>query len=202
MAYLFTESHLKTFLPNALQAAAWTVALTAAMERFEINSSARIAAFLAQIAHESGELRRVVENLNYSASGLTRVWPRRFPTIEKATQYARQPEKLANYVYAKRLGNGDEASGDGWRFRGRGLLQITGRGNYRSSGRALDLALEAEPELLEAPATAALAAAQFWSVRGLNELADDRNDDNDDEDFVRISVIINGGRVGLPDRRK
>ena len=77
MAYLFTESHLKTFLPNALQAAAWTVALTAAMERFEINSSARIAAFLAQIAHESGELRRVVENLNYSARGLTRVWPRR-----------------------------------------------------------------------------------------------------------------------------
>lgn len=202
MAYVFTESHLKTFLPNALEAAAWTAALGTAMERFEINSSARAAAFLAQIAHESGELRHVVENLNYSAKTLMRVWPKRFPTPEKAAEYARQPEKLANYVYAKRLGNGDSATGDGWRFRGRGLLQITGRGNYRSCGRALDLPLEAEPEQLESPPVAALAAAQFWSARGLNELADDRNDDDDDEDFVRISIIINGGRVGLPERRR
>jgi putative chitinase len=171
------------------------------MDRFEINSSARIAAFLAQVAHESGELRRLVENLNYSAKGLMRVWPKRFPTLEKATAYERQPEKLANYVYAKRLGNGDEASGDGWRFRGRGLLQITGRGNYRTAAKALELRLEDQPDLLETPPVAALAAAQFWQSRGLNELADDRNDDDDDEDFVRISVIINGGRVGLPDRK-
>lgn len=202
MADVFTESHLTAFLPNALQAAAWTAALSAAMDRFEINSAPRIAAFLAQVAHESAELRRVVENLNYSAKGLMRVWPKRFPTLEKALEYERQPEKLANYVYAKRLGNGDGASGDGWRFRGRGLLQITGRGNYRSCGRALELPLENEPERLETPDVAALAAAQFWHARGLNELADDRNDDNDDEDFVRISVIINGGRVGLAERRK
>ena len=96
--------------------------------------------------------------------------------MEAATPYAHQPEKLANYVYARRLGNGDIASGDGWRFRGRGLLQTTGRGNYRSTGRALGLDLEAEPELLQQPGPAALAAAHFWSSRGLNELADDRND--------------------------
>jgi putative chitinase len=131
-----------------------------------------------------------------------KVWPKRFPTLEKAQEYARQPEKLANYVYAKRLGNGDVDSGDGWRYRGRGLIQLTGRANYQSAGRALSRPFEAQPELLEDPAEAAMSAAHFWQSRGLNELADDRNDDNDDADFVRISVIINGGRVGLPERRE
>ena len=129
------------------------------------------------------------------------VWKKRFPTLDKAQPYEHQPEKLANYVYAKRLGNGDVPTGDGWRFRGRGLLQVTGRGNYHSIGGALHLPLDTEPERLAQPDGAALSAAHFWKSRGLNELADDRNDDDDDEDFVTISVIINGGRAGLDSRR-
>ena len=201
MTDIITEGQLRAFLPSVPAVAAWTTALNAAMTRFEINSGARAAAFLAQVAHESLEFRRLSENLSYTAKRLMEVWPIRFPTLERAQPYERQPERLANFVYAKRLGNGDEGSADGWRFRGRGLLQITGRGNYRASGKALGLALEESPQLLETPEVAALAAAQFWQSRGLNELADDRNDDDDDEDFVTITVTINGGRVGLPARR-
>jgi putative chitinase len=199
---IITEARLTAFLPNLPNVAVWTRALDEVMERFEITTPERTAAFLAQIAHESGDFRRLVESLNYTASRLMKVWPKRFPTLEKAAEYARQPEKLANYVYAKRLGNGDVASGDGWMYRGRGLIQLTGRANYQSAGRALSRPFEAQPELLEEPESAALTAAHFWQSRGLNELADDRNDDSDDADFVRISVIINGGRVGLPERRE
>jgi putative chitinase len=201
MADILSEAQLRAFLPTAPRLAEWTAALNAAMARFEIDSPARAAAFLAQVAHESGELQRVAENLSYTAKRLMVVWPRRFPTLDAALPYERQPEKLANYVYAKRLGNGDVPSGDGWRFRGRGLLQITGRGNYSAAGNALGLPLESQPELLETPGPAALAAAQFWQSRGLNVLADDRNDDDDDEDFVTITLTINGGRVGLDARR-
>jgi putative chitinase len=197
-----TKEQLTRIMPNCPNAELWTKPLNDAMERFEIDNSQRQAAFLAQVAHESNELRHLVENLNYAAERLLLVWPKRFSTLEKAKQYERNPEKLANYVYANRLGNGDEASGDGWRYRGRGLIQITGRGNYRTTGQGLALPLEQEPERLEEPDIAALSAAHFWKSRGLNELADDRNDDNDDEDFVRISVAINGGTVGLEKRKQ
>src|SRR5207237_1183036 len=108
-----------------------------------------------QCAHESQELNRLVENLYYSATALARTWPRRFPAVTEAEAYARQPERIANRVYADRLGNGDEDSGDGWRYRGRGIIQITGRGNYREVGAALVLPLEARPALLEEPQDAA-----------------------------------------------
>jgi putative chitinase len=199
---LLTERRLAAFLPKLTDVGIWTAALDQAMDRFDIDSRERTVAFLAQIACESGECRRLTERLNYSAKRLMAVWPKRFTTLEKATQYENQEEKLANYVYAKRLGNGDEASGDGWRFRGRGLLQITGRANYRATGLALGLPLEPNPELLEQPDAAALSAAEFWQSHRLNELADNRNDDDDDEDFVTISIIINGGRVGLEERRR
>ena len=151
-------------------------------------------------AHESGQLTRLAENLNYSAKRLMQVWPNRFPALEKAQQYERNPEKLANYVYAKRLGNGDETSGDGWRYRGRGLIQLTGRGNYRAAAQGIGQPLEGQPELLEQPGPAALSAAWFWKSHGLNELADDRNDDNDTEDFRTVTKRINGGTVGLKER--
>ena len=201
MADVITEVQLTAFLPALQNAPTWTAALNAAMDRFEINTPARIAAFLAQTAHESGEFRRLVENLNYSAAGLCKTWPNRFANLDFAKPYDRNPELIANYVYAKRLGNGDTASGDGWRFRGRGLIQLTGRGNYRSCGLAVTLPLETEPQRLETPEAAALAAAQFWQSRGLNHLADDQSDDNDDEDFVAITKIINGGTAGLSARR-
>jgi putative chitinase len=201
MPDVLTGAQLTAFLPGLQNVPQWTSALNAAMNRFEITTPARAAAFLAQTAHESGEFRRLVENLSYSAAGLCKTWPNRFSTIDIARPYERQPELLANYVYAKRLGNGDVASGDGWRFRGRGLIQLTGRGNYHSCGTAIVLPLEAEPERLETPDAAALAAAQFWQSRGLNHLADDQNDDNDDADFVAITKIINGGTAGLTARR-
>ncbi len=196
-----TADQFRQIVPKCKTPNLWTPALSLAMGRFEINTPSRTAAFLAQIAHESAELNRLVENLNYSALGLTKTWPKRFPTLQKAQEYERNPERLANYVYANRLGNGDPASGDGWHFRGRGLIQVTGRGNYRSVGQGIDLQLEAMPELLEEPEAAALSAGYFWKSRGLNELADDRNDDNDDEDFVAITVLVNGGRAGLAERR-
>lgn len=197
-----TEKQLLEIMPKCRNAGMWIEPLNMAMGRFDINTSDRIAAFIAQIAHESSELQRIEENLNYSGKRLMAVWPKRFPTLEKASLYERDPEKLANYVYANRLGNGDTSSGDGWSFRGRGLIQLTGRGNYRSAGLALGLPLETEPQRLEQPEGASLSAAWFWQSRGLNELADDRNDDDDDADFTKISILINGGRAGIKERKR
>src|SRR5438046_1146961 len=114
-----TPAVLAEIMPRVPDAAGWSLALSAAMSEFAIDTPLRAAAFLAQVAHESSELRALVENLNYSAAGLRSTWPRRFPSDTVARDYARQPERIANYVYAGRLGNGDERSGDGWRFRGR-----------------------------------------------------------------------------------
>ena len=189
-----TEQQLKEIMPGCTDPATWVPALNEAMDRFDISSSERMAAFLAQIAHESGQLTRLSENLTYSAQRLMQVWPKRFPSMEKARQYERNPEKLANNVYAKRLGNGDEASGDGWRYRGRGLIQLTGRDNYRAAAQGIDLPLEDDPDLLLQPGPAALSAAWFWKSHGLNELADAS------ADFSTITKRINGGTVGLNER--
>ena len=195
-----TSSQLSAIMPACPDTESWTPVLNTAMEKFEITTFERMAAFLAQLAQESGQMKRLTENLNYSAQRLMQVWPARFPTLVKARLYERNPEKLANYVYAKRLGNGDEISGDGWRFRGRGLVQLTGRGNYRATGQAIGQPLEEQPELLEQPGPAALSAAWFWKSHGLNELADNQNDDNDTEDFRTITKRISGGTVGLKER--
>lgn len=195
-----TEQKLSAIMPACSNVTAWVTALNNAMSRFDITGGQRMAAFLAQVAHESGQLARLSENLNYSAKRLMQVWPSRFPTLEKAQKYEKNPEKLANYVYAGRLGNGDEASGDGWRFRGRGLIQLTGRGNYRAAGQGIGLPLEEQSDLLGQPEAAALSAAWFWKSHGLNELADDRSNDNDNEDFKTITKRINGGTVGLQER--
>ena len=135
MAEIITENQLRTFLPTLKNSTTWTTALNTAMVRFDISSPERAAGFLAQVAHESAEFQRLVERLSYSATRLMAVWPRRFPTLELARRYERQPERLASYVYANRIGNGDAASGDGWRFRGRGILQITGRGTTEPAVR-------------------------------------------------------------------
>jgi len=195
-----TSEQLAAIMPACPDPNGWTAVLNAAMTQFDITTTPRMAAFLAQLANESGQLKRLVENLNYSAQRLMAVWPTRFPTLDKAKLYERNPEKLANYVYAKRLGNGDETSGDGWRYRGRGVIQLTGRGNYLAAAQAIGQPLVEQPELLEQPGPAALSAAWFWKSHGLNELADDQNDDNDLEDFKTITKRINGGTVGLQDR--
>jgi putative chitinase len=175
-----------------LRAAQWVQPLQAACDRFEINTPLRLAAFLAQIGHESAGLSALVENLNYGAPGLRTTFPSHFTDAE-ASQYARQPERIANRAYANRNGNGDEASGDGWKFRGRACLQITGRRNYQLASIGIDLDLIAHPELLEQPADAALASAWWWSNHYLNGYADVGQ-------FERITRVINGGTNGLSDR--
>jgi putative chitinase len=168
---------------------------------YGISSKARVAAFLAQIAAESQELNRLDENLNYSAERLRAVWPKRFPTDAIAQKYAHNPHALADYVYANRMGNGPEGSGDGWRYRGRGLKMLTGKENYTRCGHALDLDLVRTPDMLLTRPTAALSAAWYWHSHGLSELADDLPNDNDDSDFVTITKRINGSTIGLDQRR-
>jgi putative chitinase len=173
-------------------------ALKPAFDKYEINSPARVAAFIAQTGHESAGFTAKRENLNYSAKGLLATWPRRFnPT--KAQAFHRQPEKIANEVYGKRLGN--DKPGDGWRYRGGGFIQLTGRENYRRVGHAIGVPLEDKPELIERLDVSALAAGYFWASNGLNALADDLLDDDDDADFVLITRKINGGTTGLAERR-
>lgn len=166
--------------------------LSVAMERFGISTPACQAAFIAQIAEESQGLTRIQENLNYSVQALRVVWPDHFsPAI--ASTYARQPAKIANRAYANRMGNGDEASGDGWTFRGRGLIQITGRSMYLRCGAELGLPLVEQPDLLLVPANAAMSATWFWHENNLNAFADSG-------DFTEITKRINGGLSGLADR--
>ncbi|WP_443693149.1 glycoside hydrolase family 19 protein [Pseudomonas protegens] len=186
-----TEQQLLQILPNARPVAGVFVpALNRAMARFKIDSRVRQAAFLSQVGHESGQLRRLVENLNYSAERLQAVWPNRF-NAALAAQVARKPEQIANIVYGDRMGNA--LPGDGWKYRGRGLIQLTGANNYRAASAALGLDLVNHPELVEQPETAALVAGWFWQSNGLNELADSGQ-------FAKITRTINGGLTGQAER--
>ena len=157
-------------------------------------SVAALPMFLAQTAHESMLFERMVENLNYtSAKQIRRTWPKRFANNSAAVAFVSKPERLANFVYANRLGNGDAASGDGWKYRGRGLIQLTGRAHYAAAEEAIGLPLLDSPELLEEPAHAADAAGWFWKSHGLNRFASNIND---------CTRAINGGLNGLPDRMR
>jgi len=187
-----TEQQLLQILPNAgRQAGVFVPVLNTAMGKYAIVTRLRVAAFIAQVGHESGQLMRLVENLNYSAEGLMKTWPSRFDLV-RATAAARKPEQIANIVYAGRMGNTEP--GDGWKYRGRGLFQVTGRANYAACGEALGLGLLKCPELLEEPQHAAMSAAWFWHRAGLNTLADAG-------DFLLITKRINGGTNGLADRK-
>jgi putative chitinase len=197
-----SKEQIKAVMPRC-NADQWTDPLNVAMDRFEINTPARVAAFIAQLAHESAETTRLSEGLSYSkAERLCAAWPKRFPGTATAAPYVNNPQRLANFVYANRGGNGDEASGDGWRFRGRGLFQLTFRDNYRLAGDALNLLLVDNPDRVAKPEVAALTAANYWQRLGLNALADHQPGDDDMKDFEKISIRINGGRVGLAERKK
>lgn len=172
----------------------WVNALNETCERFAIDSPFRIAGFLSNTAHESGGFKYVKENLNYSVASLMRVWPQRFPTVEIAQRYAMQPEKIANRAYADRMGNGDEASGDGAKFLGRGLIQLTGKNNYVAYSLACDNESLQHPEIVEQPKYAAESAGWFWDVNRLNSLADA-------QDVGGMCRRINGGYNGLDDRQ-
>ncbi|MCF2859231.1 glycoside hydrolase family 19 protein [Pseudoalteromonas sp. SMS1] len=172
----------------------YLTALNEVLPQFEINTPLRVAHFLAQIAHESGYFRCSSENLNYSQKALRAVFGKYFPDDASAEAYARQPEKIANRVYADRMGNGDEASGDGWKYRGRGLIQLTGKDNYVRCGKALGLDLISDPEVVSADAKVAIqSACHYWQSCDLNGWADK-------DELVTITKRINGGTHGLDDR--
>lgn len=166
----------------------------------------RLRAFLAQIGHESGDLRYTEENLNYSADALRRVFPKYFPDDATASRYARRPEMIANRVYAARLGNGDEESGDGWRYRGRGLIQLTGKENYIKVGAGMHglpsgVSPVGTPDIIAQPRWAVESAAWWWEAHGLNALADRLSDRaREHKVFREITKRINGGYNGLSER--
>ena len=195
---MITEENLKkecpTAKPEVLKALVSSLDIFA--EKYSINTPLRLAHFLAQTAHESGGFRAIVENLNYSADSLNKVFPKYFANAGRdANEYARQPEKIANVVYASRMGNGDTASGDGFRYRGRGLIQLTGKNNYTAMAKDMGITVEECAAYLETPEGACESAAWFWNKNGLNSLADK-------DDVVAVTKKINGGTIGLDDRKK
>ena len=160
---------------------------------FEVNTLQRLSMFLAQVGHESGGLTKLHENLNYKADRLAQIFPKYFRDVD-TSEFAHNPEKIANRVYANRMGNGSEDSGDGYRFRGRGAVQLTGKSNYLACGKDLQVDLEANPDWLETPEGAILSAAWFWDQHDLNDLSDDG-------DVLTVTKKINGGTIGLEERK-
>jgi putative chitinase len=186
-------SKLKGHVPDAVIAQ-----IPEVMEKFQINTPLRLCHFLAQCGHESGNFKAVNENLNYGAVSLLKVFPKYFPTGEKAETYARKPEKIANLVYGGRMGNGPEASGEGYKFRGRGYIQLTGKDNYSAFDKVVPENILETPDLV-ATKYPLLSAAWFWNSRKLNELADKGATD---VEVTAITKKVNGGTIGLADRIK
>ena len=164
-------------------------------DRWGIKTARQKAGFIGQCGHESGNFRVLEENLNYAAERLVKIWPRRFPTIEAAQPYHRNPRKIANKVYASRMGNRDEASGDGWRFRGSGWVQLTGHDNFYHFGKAMGEDFVLNPDMVRTPFYAAQSAGWFWSTHKCNDLAEAG-------DWTALTKKINGGTIGLEDRVK
>jgi putative chitinase len=192
---ILTKEQLSKLIPTNSYIGEWYDALSILLPDYDINTPKRIAAFIAQCAHESAEFKFIRENLNYRAESLMRVWPRHFPNIEIARQYAHKPEKIANRAYANRMGNGNEASGDGWRFCGRGLIQLTGRNNYELFAESIETPVDEIPDYLGTFEGASQSACWFWETNNLNKWADTG-------DMVTLTKKINGGTIGLEDRIK
>ena len=171
----------------------WHEAIDQLLPEYDITTPARVAAFVAQCAHESGNFVFIKENLNYKAVSLMKTFGKYFPTMELAQQYEKRPEKIANRVYASRMGNGDEASGDGYRFCGRGLIQLTGRDNYTFFAGSLGIPVEEASEYLATFEGAVQSACWFWEINNLNRFADAG-------DIKGLTRAINGGYIGLEDR--
>jgi putative chitinase len=189
----------------------WADAVANACAEFSISTPQRIAGFLSQCAHESGGFERLQENLNYSADGMAGIWPKRFAVLgpdgkpvkkdgkNQPNKFAlalhRKPEMIANVVYSNRMGNGPTESGEGWKYRGRGLKQLTGKDNHRACSAGLGVDLVSNPDLLLEPVYAARSAAWFWSTNKCNAFADA-------EDIEGLTRKINGGLIGIDDRKK
>jgi putative chitinase len=193
-----TLDQLRQLIPKNPYVQQWHNALSQLLPDYEINTAQRIAAFIAQCAHESAGFTALKENLNYRAATLRKIFPKYFPTDELAQQYASMPNKqeaIANKVYGNRMGNGPESSGDGYRFCGRGLIQLTGRENYSWFAASLGISVEEASEYLETFEGAAQSACWFWETNKLNQWADTG-------DILMLTKRINGGTIGLEDRIK
>jgi len=191
----FTEDAVRQLIPKVKNFEEWYTNLGDILPEYDIDTPKRVAAFMAQCGHESGGFTLMQENLNYSAKGLRGTFGKYFPNDEVAKLYERKPQMIANRVYANRMGNGDEASGEGWYFRGRGIVQITGKNNYTKCSQSLfeSNVLVENPDLLLETEYAIHSACWFWSAARLNELADIG-------DMKTMTKRINGGYIGLEDR--
>lgn len=195
---MITVSQLKQLLPKNPYVEHWHHALEQLFPDYDINTPRRMAAFIAQCAHESGGFMVLKENLNYKAASLRKIFPKYFPNDQIAQEYASKPNKqeaIANRIYANRMGNGDEASGDGFRYCGRGLIQLTGKSNYQAFADSLEMRVEDVPEYLATFEGAAQSACWFWESNNLNQWADKG-------DILNLTKRINGGIIGLEDRKK
>jgi putative chitinase len=190
----FTPEKLAKCLSRNKNTADLFHAFSEVLPRYEITTVERVAAFLAQCGHESADFTTLKENLNYSAEGLSKVFPKRFPTVAAAQPYNRNPEKIANKIYADRMGNGPEASGEGYKFRGRGAIQLTGKENYSKFAASLGMDLTAAVAYCETLEGAIESACWFWNTNKLNALADA-------SDIVTLTKRINGGTLGLDERK-
>lgn len=195
-----TSDTLRKIYPLSKDIERYAEALDKAMEECGIDTAARARAFLAQVGHESAQLNLVEENLNYSAQALRKVFSKYFRTPQEASSYAHHPERIANRVYANRMGNGGEDSGDGWKYRGRGLIQITGRDNYEAMSALMGKDLTVWPDALLMPLDACRSAALWWKARGLNALADRLSGAGERKIFGAITKCVNGGLNGIEDR--
>jgi putative chitinase len=183
----FSIADLTAILKSNKEVTAWHIALTKILPKYEITTKERVAAFIAQTAHESGNYTTLKENLNYSAAGLVKTWPKRFVNEAAAMPYNRNPEKIANKVYADRLGNGNEASGDGWKFRGQGIIQLTGKDNISAFAKSINKNLDDTIKYLGTTEGAVEGACWFWKTNNLNFWIDIN-------DFDGLSDCINRGR--------
>jgi putative chitinase len=195
MSFTFTKEQLQSIIGNNPNLDGWYEALSSVLPEYEIDSPQRVAAFIAQCTHESGGFKRLKENLNYKWESLRKVFSKYFPTDELAQEYAHKQEQIANRVYGGRMGNGDESSGDGFRYCGRGLIQLTGRNNYTKFAESIGMAVEEVPALLETFEGAVKSACWFWKTNNLNQYADAG-------DILTMTKRINGGTIGLEDRIK
>ena len=189
---LITEQNFKSALPHIKDISEWIDLMNKYLPLYGINTASRVAMFIAQTGHETGDYTVFAENLNYSAKGLVDTWPKRF-NLATAMMYARKPEKIANKVYANRMGNGDEASGDGWRYRGKGLIQVTGKAGYEGFAKMLGMPVEKAAEYIITKEGALRSACWFWGDHSLNALCDHQN-------VLAVTKIINGGTIGIEDR--
>lgn len=190
---IITIEQLEQTIPTNKNIPEWCDTLNSVLPEYEINTPERIAMFIAQCAHESVDFKFLKENLNYQVKTLQRTFYKRFPTVEAAQPYALNAEKLANLVYSNRMGNGDEASGDGFRYIGRGLLQLTGKENYQKFADFMQLSLDDVVDYLTTYEGAVTSACWYWTDRNINEPSDAR-------DVVEATRRINGGKIGIIER--